>query len=146
MTRLNWLLIVCSLFWKNALCVPSFEFFWYFVYIFSEKIEWILYLCEGSENYVLHFRIEKKLFLFPISPSRKRPPRTASLLVDTSFRFYTFSIRIEPRPPRINKVMFCYDILMGESHEIFCFRFFSWIISPQAPANNVRVISSFFEN
>ncbi len=30
--------------------------------------------------------------------------------------------------------------------EIFCFRFFSWLIFPQAPENNIRVISNFFEN
>ncbi len=34
--------------------------------------------------------------------------------------------------------------LKGQCHEIFCFRFFSWI--PQAPDNNIRIISKFFEN
>ncbi len=28
----------------------------------------------------------------------------------------------------------------------FCFRFFSWIIFPQAPENNARVILNFFKN
>ncbi len=36
--------------------------------------------------------------------------------------------------------------LKGQYHEIFCFRFFSWIILPQAPDNNIRIISNFFEN
>ncbi len=36
--------------------------------------------------------------------------------------------------------------LKGQCHEIFCFRFFSWITFPQAPENNIRVISNFFEN
>ncbi len=36
--------------------------------------------------------------------------------------------------------------LKGQCHEIFCFKFFSWIIFPQAPKNNIRVISNFFEN
>jgi hypothetical protein len=36
--------------------------------------------------------------------------------------------------------------LKGQCHEIFCFRFFSCIIFPQAPKNNTRVISNFFEN
>ncbi len=34
--------------------------------------------------------------------------------------------------------------LKGHYHKIFCFRFFSWIIFPQAPENNIRVISTFF--
>ncbi len=36
--------------------------------------------------------------------------------------------------------------LNGQCHEIFCFRFFSWITFPQAPYNNIRIISNFFEN
>ncbi len=36
--------------------------------------------------------------------------------------------------------------LKRQCHKIFCFRFFSWIIFPQAPENKVRVISIFFEN
>ncbi len=36
--------------------------------------------------------------------------------------------------------------LKGKCHEIFCFRFFSWITFPQAPDNNIRIISNFFEN
>ncbi len=36
--------------------------------------------------------------------------------------------------------------LKGQCHKIFCFRFFSWITFPQAPGNNFRVISNFFEN
>ncbi len=35
---------------------------------------------------------------------------------------------------------------LGQCHEIFCFRFFSWIIFPQAPEMDVRVISKFFAN
>ncbi len=34
----------------------------------------------------------------------------------------------------------------GQCHEIFCFRFFSLITFPQAPKNDIRVISNFFEN
>jgi hypothetical protein len=34
--------------------------------------------------------------------------------------------------------------LKGQCHEIFCFRFFSRIIFPQARENNVRVILNFF--
>ncbi len=38
-------------------------------------------------------------------------------------------------------------LLKGQCHEIFWSRFFSWITSlPQAPGNNIRVISSFFES
>ncbi len=33
--------------------------------------------------------------------------------------------------------------LKGQCHEIFCFRFFSWITFPQAPENNTRVITNF---
>jgi hypothetical protein len=36
--------------------------------------------------------------------------------------------------------------LKGQCHEIFCFRFFSWITFPQAPDYNIRIISNFFEN
>ncbi len=36
--------------------------------------------------------------------------------------------------------------LKGQCHEIFCFRFFSWIIFPQAPDFNIRIILNFFEN
>ncbi len=36
--------------------------------------------------------------------------------------------------------------LKGQCHEIFCFRFFSWIIFPQVPEKNIRVISIFFLN
>ncbi len=32
--------------------------------------------------------------------------------------------------------------LKGQCHEIFCFRFFSWIAFPQAPDNNIRIISN----
>ncbi len=31
-----------------------------------------------------------------------------------------------------------YIYLKGQCHEIFCFRFFSWIIFPQAPKKNIR--------
>ncbi len=34
--------------------------------------------------------------------------------------------------------------LEGQCHEMFCFRFFSWIIFPQGQENNIRVISNFF--
>ncbi len=37
-------------------------------------------------------------------------------------------------------------ILKGQSHEIFFFRFFSWITFPQAPVNNTRVVSNFFQS
>ncbi len=37
-------------------------------------------------------------------------------------------------------------LLKGQCHEIFCFRFFSWITFPQAPDNNIRIISNCFEN
>ena len=37
-------------------------------------------------------------------------------------------------------------LLKGQCHEIFCFRFFSWIIFPQAPKNSMRFISNFFKN
>jgi hypothetical protein len=37
-------------------------------------------------------------------------------------------------------------LLKGQCHEIFCFRFFSGITFPQAPDNNSRIISNFFEN
>ncbi len=36
--------------------------------------------------------------------------------------------------------------LKGQCHEFFCSRFFPWNIFPQAPENNTRVISNFFEN
>ncbi len=36
--------------------------------------------------------------------------------------------------------------LKGQCHEIFCFRFFLWITFPQAPDNNIRIISNFFKN
>ncbi len=36
--------------------------------------------------------------------------------------------------------------LKGQCHEIFCFRFLSWITFPQAPDNNFKIISNFFEN
>ncbi len=36
--------------------------------------------------------------------------------------------------------------LKGQCHEVFCFRFFSWITFPQAPDTNIRIISNFFEN
>ncbi len=39
-----------------------------------------------------------------------------------------------------------HPVLKGQCHEIFCFRFFSWITFPQAPENNIRIISNFFEN
>ncbi len=37
-------------------------------------------------------------------------------------------------------------LLKRQCHEIFCFRFFSWIAFPLAPDNNFRIISNFFEN
>ena len=39
-----------------------------------------------------------------------------------------------------------WNVLKGQCHENFCFRFFSWITFPQAPDNNIRIISNFFEN
>ncbi len=33
--------------------------------------------------------------------------------------------------------------LKGQCHEIICSGFFSWIIIPQAPENNIRVIKKF---
>ncbi len=38
------------------------------------------------------------------------------------------------------------NFLKGQCREIFCFRFFSWITFSQAPENNIRVMSNFFEN
>jgi hypothetical protein len=35
-------------------------------------------------------------------------------------------------------------LIKGTVSRDFCFRFFSWIIFPQAPENNIRVISNFF--
>ncbi len=37
-------------------------------------------------------------------------------------------------------------VLKGQCHKIFCLSFFSWITFPQAPDNNIRIISNFFEN
>ncbi len=36
--------------------------------------------------------------------------------------------------------------LKGECHEIFCYRFFSQIIFPKDPDNNIRVILNVLEN
>ncbi len=36
--------------------------------------------------------------------------------------------------------------LKGQCHEIFCFRFFSWITFPQAPENNIRVNSNSIQH
>ena len=36
--------------------------------------------------------------------------------------------------------------LKGQCHEVFCFRFYSWITFPQAPEYIIRVVSNFFEN
>ncbi len=36
--------------------------------------------------------------------------------------------------------------LKGQSHKMFCFRFFSWIIFTPTPENSTRVISNIFEN
>ena len=36
--------------------------------------------------------------------------------------------------------------LKGQCHEIFCFRFFSWISFPPAPEYPIRTVSNFFEN
>ncbi len=53
------------------------------------------------------------------------------------------------------KVLFCSFFLIsvhctvqlkGQCHKIFFFRFFAWITFPQAPDNNIRIISNFFEN
>ncbi len=54
-----------------------------------------------------------------------------------------FIIQIEER--NINVICGIFH-LKGQCHEIFCFRFFSWITFPQAPKNNIRVISNFSEN
>jgi hypothetical protein len=35
--------------------------------------------------------------------------------------------------------------LKRHCNKIFCFRFFSWITFPQAPHNNISIISNFFE-
>jgi hypothetical protein len=41
----------------------------------------------------------------------------------------------------------CSNSLKGHSvTRFFCFRFFSWIIFPQVPENNIKVISNFCEN
>ncbi len=36
--------------------------------------------------------------------------------------------------------------LKEQCDEIFCFRFFSWIIFSQAPENNIWFITNFFKN
>ncbi len=47
-------------------------------------------------------------------------------------------------PPLEHRFIFyTAHVLKGQCHEIFCFRFFSWITFPQAPDNNTRVISNF---
>ncbi len=55
----------------------------------------------------------------------------------------TKSFTLKGTPRRRIKVA---SSLKGQCHEIFCFRFFSWITFPQAPDNNIRIISNFFEN
>jgi len=39
-----------------------------------------------------------------------------------------------------------FPFLKGQCHEIFCFRFFSWISFPQALEYTIRAVSNFFEN
>ncbi len=48
--------------------------------------------------------------------------------------------------PSVHSTRTCelYLCLKGQCKEVFCFMFFPWIIFPQAPANNIRVISNFF--
>ncbi len=54
-------------------------------------------------------------------------------------------------PYAVDDILGCEEIkrmnsLKGQCHEIFCCRFFSWIIFPQAPENNVMIILNFFAN
>jgi hypothetical protein len=37
------------------------------------------------------------------------------------------------------------DLVKGQCHEIFCFRFFFMNHLPPAPKNNIRIISNFFQ-
>ncbi len=56
---------------------------------------------------------------------------------------WNYSVLTEVRSCIISKLG---DRLKGQCHKIFCFRFFSWITFPQAPENNIKVISNFFKN
>ncbi len=50
-------------------------------------------------------------------------------------------LKIKSVDSRVNVDIFA---LKGHCHEIFCFRFFSWITFPQAPDTIIRIISNFF--
>ncbi len=50
-----------------------------------------------------------------------------------------------PLPHLLITPVLPYVCLKRPHHEIFCFRFFSWYIFPQAPENNIRVILIFWK-
>ncbi len=62
------------------------------------------------------------------------------------FRRLSQLLQIIPQGDVVRFLKLQISYLNGQCHEIFCFRFFSWITFPQAPENNIRVILIFFEN
>ncbi len=69
-----------------------------------------------------------------------RGPRTRG--ISSSRYIWALVPRVETNNVLFRKSFY----LKRRCHEIFCLRLFSWIIFPQAPDNNIRVSSNFFEN
>ncbi len=59
--------------------------------------------------------------------------------------FFNTFIKFCEVTPAHSCVRWCFA-LKGQCHKIFCFRFFSWIIFPQAFEIIIRIISNVFKN
>ena len=119
--------------WINVLC------FWHVTKINRKYVQISKKVCKKRKKV-----LRKKFHIFfyctcgprdlPVSPSRvrviKRTPGVKFASLKTAIK--TGFVRSVP--------------LKGQCHEIFDFRFSTWISFPQAPDYTIRVVSNFFEN
>jgi len=121
----------------------SFLFWWKIIFIFR-----------------CHFSVKIFFKLFPaisFAYSKVKPSKLRNFLIffpfcllSTCQVWYFRSLPLWHAIPHescsrvflIHSQSFHFFHLKGQCHKIFCFRFFSWITFPQAPDNNIRIISS----
>ncbi len=113
--------------------------------IFDEAVSDIR-LCNCSTlNFLIY---EENFVFFFISHCIPTPLINPTYLILWSIYVSSIHVSLVFLFMRLSVIFFSLSIkyLKGQCHEIFCFRFFSWISFPQAPDYTIRAVLNFFEN